>query len=501
MLIKPYYRRSKADKKRRLSIELQQEEFERWCKDHPDAHPLAARIDDGKSAFTENPAKRPAFLQLMQEARAQEFNAIWVYMYDRFSRKIALSGPYLEELDRIGIRVISATESEDWETRAQASLDAEKFSRRLSIRMQSVKYFDARRGRWVGAVPFGYDRVDGYLVPNSDAWIVSLIFDLYVTNRYSIMDIVDELRARNLQRHSICHHNDEPYAFGGQSIRQILTNRAYLGESRCGSITVPDAHAHIITQDTWDAAQEIRARRATHHGRLTVQAPDRGILTGVVRCAICDAPMWHNKSGKGWRYYTCSRHSRYHSCDNHIAKTDDVDRYAIHLLSRLRLPEDWQQQALALITAEQHLPATDAAQIEREIRTLRTQAIDGQISIEDFKRREAALKAQLVEHTQLPLVDLEGAAARIRDFSTLVTNATPDEQRALVTTIFSSIWLRSSVIEAWAPRAVYQPLFATLYDLTVGRETSAERPPPKPSPFYPALWTSFHNPLAVGGAR
>ena len=276
MLIKPYFRRSKADKKRRLSVELQREEFDLWLQKQTGVISLPAREDDGKSAFTENPAARPAFLELMRDARAKRFDAIWVYMYDRFSRKLALSAPFLEELDRLGIRVISATKSEDWETRAQASLEAEKFSRKLSIRIRSAKQFDARRGIWVGAAPYGYNRHNGKLVPNADAPIVTLIFDLFAANGYAVMDIVDELNARGLTRQSISHNDGEPYAFGGQSIRQIITNRAYLGEVRCGDIAVPNAHAALVDDQTWQATQEIRARRAGRRGQLSISAPDQG---------------------------------------------------------------------------------------------------------------------------------------------------------------------------------------------------------------------------------
>lgn len=502
MVIQPYFRRSKADKKRLTSIEIQAEEFAIWLKDHEGAVALPPRIDDGKSAFTENPAKRPDFLALMKDARSRRFDAIWVYMYDRFSRKLALSAPFLEELDRLKIRVISATEGEDWETRAQASLEAEKFSRKLSIRIRGAKQFNARHGIWVGAVPYGYDRVNTTLAPNADAWIVKLIFDLFVTNAYAIMDIVDELRARELERSSRYHHDGEPYQFGAQSIRQILSNSAYIGAVRCGAIVTPDAHPPIIDMETWQAAQEIRARRATHRGRLTIQSPDRGILTGVVACAVCGAPMWHNRSGNGWRSYGCSRRVRYHDCENHIASVDDVDRYALHLLKRLQLPADWQQQALALIAATQQArPAPDAAQIERDLRKLRQEFIDGQIGVDDFSAREMELKAAQQETPPIAPVDLDRAAARLADFSALVTDATVDEQRALMSTIFQRIWLRSSVIEAWTPHAIYLPLFSTLYGERLEDESSAEMISRAASPFFPRLWRDLGQPVLVGGAR
>lgn len=502
MLIQPYFRRSKADKKRRLSVELQREEFALWLEKHEDAIPLQAREDDGKSAFTENPAARPAFLELMRDARARRFDAIWVYMYDRFSRKLALSAPFLEELDRLGIRVISATESEDWETRAQASLEAEKFSRKLSIRIKSAKQFDARRGVWVGAAPYGYTLLNGKLTPNADAPIVTLIFDLFATNGNSIMDIVDELKARGLTRQSRYHKDGQPYAFGQQSIRQILSNRAYLGEVRCGTISVADTHAPLVDTETWQAAQEIRGRRAIHRGRLTIKAPDRGILTNTVHCALCGAAMWYSKSGKGWRSYGCSQHVRYHNCENHPASVMDVDRYVLHLLSRLKLPQDWQQQALDIVASEQRQrPAPDATQIERELRKLRESFVEGQIELDAYRKHEAALKIERKAAPPVTPVNLAKAAATLADLSTLIGHATVDEQRALVGTIFARIWLRSSVIEAWTPRSAYLPLFATLYNEPPDEESSGGMFSRAPFPFFPQLWLDLRQPLMIGGVR
>lgn len=471
MLIKPYFRRSKADKKRRLSIEMQAAEFQRWLGDNPGWSALESCIDDGKSAFDERPERRPEFKKLMDAARAKQFQAIWCYMYDRFSRKLALSAPFLEELDRLSVRVISATEPEDWESRAQASLDAEKFSRRLSTRMKGVKYFQAQQGQWVGAVPFGYDRVDGKLAPNSDAWIVTLIFELYATNRYAIMDVVDELNARGLQNHNICWNDNEPYAFGGGSIRDILIKRAYLGEVVCGTITVPNAHPALVDLATWETAQAIRIERAKTRGRVTVQAPDRGIMASIARCALCGGSLWHTKSGKGFRAYKCGRRQRYHACDAHEVNTDIVDRYMLHILARLRLPDDWQHQALALIQPSVPPTPPDVAAVEREIRQLRAEFMDGTMAPEVYRNHEAKLRAMLTPLPPTPIVDMARAAELLADLPRLIAGATVDEQRALVRTLFSAVWLRDSVIVAWAPRDVYRPLFTILYDLTINRET------------------------------
>lgn len=500
IVIAHYFRVSKKDKERGISIEVQQEAAEQWAaRNAPDAVTLPPYIDDGKSAYTENVAKRVRFQQLIADARAKKFTHVVAYKYDRIARRRNVFFQFLAEMEALGITVVSATESNDWMMSSISGVFAEHFSRMLSARMTDVKRFDAQRKRWVGAVPFGYTRVDGTLHPNDDATIVRLIFDLYVTNGYSIMDIVDELKARGLMRRSVCHYDGEPYPIGAQSIRQILTNRAYLGEVRCSDLTVADAHEAIIDPMTWREAQEIRARRNHHGGRLTIQSPDRGILTGLVRCAVCGARMWYGKAGKSGyqqRSYTCKERMRLHNCDNPRASVGDVDKQALDILARLRLPADWQQQALALIRTEIKPAQPDRTAIERERRKLREQFVSGQITLIDFQRQDAAMNAQTAERPALDLVDLDRAAQRLADFSSLLADATPDEQRAILSTFFSDIWVRGNVIEAWAPRSAYRPLFAILYN-TKKRGGSS---PPALSPPYPILWTDFNSPLTFGGA-
>jgi site-specific DNA recombinase len=108
----PYYRVSHKDKERGISIELQQ--------DHCDPYVgrkrgiiLPAYVDEGKSAFTEVLAKRPAFVRLLNDAKARKFDVVVVYMYDRFGRKMRVALQAIHELEQSGVKVESATESND----------------------------------------------------------------------------------------------------------------------------------------------------------------------------------------------------------------------------------------------------------------------------------------------------------------------------------------------------------------------------------------------------
>lgn len=86
-----YYRVSK-DKKGNVSIDVQRETCTHWIATHADpairsAMVLPAYIDDGKSAFTDDMDKRPAFRRLIADAKARAFDILLVYKLDRFARK------------------------------------------------------------------------------------------------------------------------------------------------------------------------------------------------------------------------------------------------------------------------------------------------------------------------------------------------------------------------------------------------------------------------------
>src|SRR5687767_5711738 len=99
MVIAPYYRVSKKDKERGISIEVQQEAIARWIAIHaPDAVLVSAYIDDGVSAYTDYIAKRPAFQRLIADAHANKFTHILVYKFDRFARKRRM---FFEHLDTL----------------------------------------------------------------------------------------------------------------------------------------------------------------------------------------------------------------------------------------------------------------------------------------------------------------------------------------------------------------------------------------------------------------
>ena len=117
MRVAPYYRVSRKDKERGVSIEIQQDVCEPYGHSRKYIF-IDPYVDDGKSAYTENLAKRPAFQRLLADAKRNLFDAVLVYKFDRFSRKMTVALNAIDELLAAGVDVVSATELTEYKTAA-----------------------------------------------------------------------------------------------------------------------------------------------------------------------------------------------------------------------------------------------------------------------------------------------------------------------------------------------------------------------------------------------
>jgi DNA invertase Pin-like site-specific DNA recombinase len=72
--------------------------------------------DEGRSARTDDIAKRPAFRQLIEDAEAGLLDVVVVHKPDRFARNLRVTLETLERLDRAGVGFVSISESMDFTT-------------------------------------------------------------------------------------------------------------------------------------------------------------------------------------------------------------------------------------------------------------------------------------------------------------------------------------------------------------------------------------------------
>ena len=165
---------------------------------------------------------------------------------------------------------------------------------RENIRVQTMegRMQKAREGKWNGGfAPYGYALIDGKLVVNEEeAVAIRTIFDQYVNTDLGANGIAKYLENHGI--HKIARQNGKNPLFDAALIRRIIQNPVYSGKISYG-------------------------RRRTEKVHL---------LSGILKCPVCGAGMYGNKSikkrkdgsnYKDFYYYGCKHRNmtRGHKCD------------------------------------------------------------------------------------------------------------------------------------------------------------------------------------------
>ena len=193
--------------------------------------------------------ERPAFLELMADAKSGRFHGILVDEESRFSRHKALKfiAHIAEPLSEMGVWLESVNEGrQDWDDMAgliMTTIRAERSnseSSTLSRRVMTKWNMNAERGKcYLGRPPYGYAYAkdgDGNktgLIPHEQeggdssepAKIIRWLFDVYVNTDTTLRQLAIELSSRAI-----------PTALGGRwsasTLRNFLVDRVYCGDYR-----------------------------------------------------------------------------------------------------------------------------------------------------------------------------------------------------------------------------------------------------------------------------
>jgi len=134
-----------------------------------------------------------------------------------------------------------------------------------------------RQGRWVNRPKTGYDLINGLLVPNDMAPVVQRIF---------------RLRGAGRSQSQIADDTGVNYS----TILAILNSRIYLGEVLLNDEWFPGTHEAVITPDEFAAA---------HRGRVKGRRKGRDLMSGRVRCGLCNRLMTIDTNGQGHVMFRC----------------------------------------------------------------------------------------------------------------------------------------------------------------------------------------------------
>ncbi len=309
------------------SIERQREIIQQWA-DMND-HTMVGWASDLDISGSVDPFETPQLGDWLNN-RAPEFEAIACWKLDRLSRNTInlnkLFGWCLEH-DKT---VVSCSESIDLSTpvgRLLANVigflaEGELESIRDRARSSRAKLRDL--GRWSGGkVPYGYTAValDGggwkLVVDRESGEVVRRIVDEFLAGR-PLAHIAERLNADGIPPSEVYRGRSGDAAWHVSSIRNKLRSKSLLGYVHHQGETIrDDSGAPIVYADplvSLDEWHRVQAVLDTNQSHRTGAKPVKGLLTGLLVCSFCEAPMYFQPSkarGKLYRYYQCA--SRKHT--------------------------------------------------------------------------------------------------------------------------------------------------------------------------------------------
>ncbi|MBC7122543.1 MAG: recombinase family protein [Pseudothermotoga sp.] len=242
------YARFSTDKQNDTSIEKQLEDIRAYCAKKGYVI-VNEYVDKAESAAKED---RPAFRQMLLDAKKGLFDVVVVHKLNRFARDRYLSVVSAHELKKCGVEVESVLEPISSDPVGQllwGILDAiNEFERLNVIQETSMKMRPlAQKGYWLGGrTPFGFKAekvaVDGkthtrLVVDPQEAPVVRLMFDLFLKG-LSFKKI-----AETLNRQGYTNRGKE-WKFS--AVAEIIRNPRYAGLHYWGKGT---KHKHRITRD------------------------------------------------------------------------------------------------------------------------------------------------------------------------------------------------------------------------------------------------------------
>lgn len=447
-----YIRRSHADAKRGISIELQRKECMIALEREGWTLVREPYIDDNESAFEGTPTRRPAFRQLQVDAqqRPRPFDVVLVYKYDRFARRTYIYFPVIQEFESRGIVVRSATESPDWLAMAVSGVIAEQYSRALSARMHDVRKHEAMAGRHVGPVPVGFRRENGILIPTEAIIGPQLAFQLRA-RRMSYEAICDALRDAK-------HRMPDGRPFTKYQVEAMLKNPVYIGRVRCTGEEYAGAHEAVIDLALWEQVQSLSS---TIGPRARAASP--ALLSGLARCANCGATMWLN--GKNSTYYACSgqlTHAREPRCNMRSVLAAQVEAQLLASVAVLLSDRALLDAAAAEIRTLAAVPvpvAIDRAKLEARLDRYKRAWLGGDIEEAEYRAEQQRIQIELLRFAPAPdRPDPSQAIALLADIPALLAQATTSERRAVLTELFDAIYIKPHLALAARPTRLYQEL-------------------------------------------
>ena len=366
-----FYGRVSTEHEAQLAaLENQMQWYDDQAKYHPNWTILNKYIDEGITGTQAK--KRPAFMQMIEDAKQGDFDLIVTREVCRFARNTVDTLVMTRELKNYGVEVYFVedniwTMDGDGELRLtiMATL-AQEESRKISERVRAGQKISRDNGVLYGSGNIiGYDRVNGTYVINEDqAETVRMIFDLYLEGLGETKICKELCRRQRKDGHG-------NVSWSVSKISRILRNATYMGykcylksysnnyleQKRIKNLDestylyVKGDFEPIISEEVFKRCEEIRKSRTTkmivNKGERTYgKKASQDVWLRKLRCA-CGSTFRKNKWRTNQRGDTVYGYQCYNQVNNGSKSFREKNGLDTEGYCDIRMIGDWKLDLMA----------------------------------------------------------------------------------------------------------------------------------------------------------
>ncbi len=448
-------------------------------------------VDEGKSARSEDTARRPKFKAMLRAASDKAFDVLIVHKLDRFSRNLIVTLKSFEELSKNNITFISVSEQIDYTTPmgkvflAMSGAFAQFYSDNLSTETKKGWHERRAQGLYCGALPFGAAKSDdGTPMPDMLERKTTVGNQEVTVKNYAGLKMAFELARQGSSDRDVAialnasgyrttgTHGSRP--FSRDTLRDMLTNRFYIGYIPDGNGGWLKArHEPFIEVELLESVQNMRAKnRKSTHGH----SPRSGTiysLTGITYC-------WHCKeNGREGRIHVscvkngkprlgCYNRAKGWECTQRSSSLELYEQQVRSYLQTFSIPDDYQNRIL-----DTHRKISENYDVKNETKQLkatleRTKELYqwGDIDRAKYQREKARLQSEMAK--LVPFQDSAETLKRLADFLANITaawdEANPPQKNSLLRCLFQEIWVKDKDVVAVKPQPEFEPFFELNWD-------------------------------------
>ena len=409
------------------SIEGQITQIEQYCQfnGYELVDIYADRGISGKSM------NRPELQRMLNDAKNGKLDCVMVYKTNRLARNTSDLLTIVEELHRQNVEFFSLSERMEVKNSTgklmlQILASFSEFERNTILEnIYTGQHQRALEGYYQGNLPLGYNNIPDnkkeLMINQHEANIVKYIFESYAKG-HGYRKIANALNHKG-------YVTKKGNPFSISAVTYILSNPFYIGKIQFAKykdwndkrrkglndkpVIAEGKHTPIISQSLWD---KVQARKRQVSEKPQVHGKGTNILTGIISCPQCSAPMAASnttntlKDGtkKRIRYYSCSnfRNKGSKVCSANSVRADVIEKYVMDQILEIVKSDKVLKQVVERVNQENQVDVAalnhDIAYKQQQFDEINTKLKNLIQTIEDNPDLTSALKPTIHQYeTQL----------------------------------------------------------------------------------------------------